>query len=210
MATNLTASPSRLPTETRRAEIVAAAIDLAARRSPAAITTTDLAVALGLTQGALFKHFASKDAVWLAVAEWTADTLLPLLDQAQVAEVSPTSGLRAVFLAHMRFIAAHPGVPRIVFHELQREVDSPAREQVRRMLQAYRRLVEGLVVRAIEKGEAAPELDHEAMAMLFIGAVQGLVMQSLVNGEPASRGSTAERVIDSLLHALRPHGARSS
>lgn len=198
-----------MPTETRRAEIVAAAIDLAARRSPAAITTTDLALALGLTQGALFKHFPSKDAVWLAVAEWTADTLLPLLEQAQAGEASPTRGLRALFLAHMRFIAAHPGVPRIVFHELQRDDDSQARECVRRMLQAYRRLLEGLVVRAIEQGEAAPDLDREAMAMLFIGAVQGLVMQSLVAGKPASRGAPAERVIDTLLQALQPPGAHA-
>lgn len=198
-----------MPTETRRAEIVAAAIDLAARRSPAAITTTELAQALGLTQGALFKHFPTKDAVWLAVAEWTADTLLPLLDQAQAAESSPTGGLRAVFLAHVRFIAAHPGVPRIVFHELQREDDSLARERVRRMLQAYRRLIEGLVARAIDEGEAAPELDREAMAMLFIGAVQGLVMQSMVAGKPARRGAPAERVIDTLLQALQRPGAHA-
>jgi TetR/AcrR family transcriptional regulator len=205
--TAATVSP-RLPTETRRAGIVAAAIALAARRSPAAITTTELAGALGLTQGALFKHFPTKDAVWLAVAEWTADTLLPLLEQAQAAQTSPTQGLRAVFLAHMRFIATHPGVPRIVFHELQREDDSPARARVRQMLQSYRRLVEGLVARAVEQGEATPGLDREAMAMLFIGAVQGLVMQSLVAGTPARRGGPAERVIDTLLGALRTQGSR--
>lgn len=207
---NISSAASRMPTETRRAEIVAAAIDLAAQRSPAAITTTELAQALGLTQGALFKHFPSKDAVWLAVAEWTADTLLPLLEQAQAAEASPTRGLRAVFLAHVRFISAHPGVPRIVFHELQREDDSLARARVRLMLQAYRRLLDGLVGRAIDAGEAAADLDREAMVMLFIGAVQGLVMQSLVAGKPASRGGPAERVIDTLLQALQRTGGRSS
>jgi hypothetical protein len=108
----------------------------------------------------------------------------------------------------VRFIAAHPGVPRIVFHELQREDDSLARARVRLMLQAYRRLLDGLVGRAIETGEAAADLDREAMVMLFIGAVQGLVMQSLVAGRPASRGGPAERVIDTLLRALQQTGAR--
>ena len=50
---------ARLPTEARQAEIVAAALHLAQDRSPGTITTTDLAGALGLSQGALFKHFPS-------------------------------------------------------------------------------------------------------------------------------------------------------
>ena len=208
MTMTATATTSRLPTELRRAEIVAAAIALAAQHSPAAITTTDLARMLGLTQGALFKHFPTKEAVWLAVADWTAETLLPLLERAQAAEASPLAGLRAVFLAHMRFIATHPGVPRIVFHVLQQEPESPPRERMRRMLQAYRRLVEQGVARAVEAGEAAPELDREAAAMLFIGAVQGLVMQSLVAGRAPSRGEPAERVIDTLLRALRANGGQ--
>ena len=62
----------RLPTEARQAEIVAAALRLAQLSSPESITTADLAGALGLSQGALFKHFPSKDAVWLAAMTWVA------------------------------------------------------------------------------------------------------------------------------------------
>ena len=29
-----------------------------------------------MTQGALFKHFASRDAIWLAVMQWVRETLL--------------------------------------------------------------------------------------------------------------------------------------
>ena len=48
---------TRLPTEERQAEIVAAALRLARDSSPALITTTDIASAIGVTQGAVFKHF---------------------------------------------------------------------------------------------------------------------------------------------------------
>ena len=51
---------ARLPTEERQALIVAAAITLAGRHSPAAITTGDIAREVGVTQGALFKHFPSR------------------------------------------------------------------------------------------------------------------------------------------------------
>lgn len=54
---------TRLPTEKRQAEIVAAALRLARDVSPVLITTNDLAAVIGVSQGAVFKHFPSKDAI---------------------------------------------------------------------------------------------------------------------------------------------------
>jgi TetR/AcrR family transcriptional regulator len=73
---------ARLPTEERQALIVAAAIALAGRNSPAAITTGDIAREVGVTQGALFKHFPSREAIWLAVMEWVTQHLLARLENA--------------------------------------------------------------------------------------------------------------------------------
>ena len=57
--------PTKQPTHTRQAELVAAALALAAVRSPAEVTTAALAQAVGITQGAVFRHFESKQAIWL-------------------------------------------------------------------------------------------------------------------------------------------------
>lgn len=73
---------TRLPTEARQAEIIAAVLQLAAERSPAEITTGDIAKALNLTQGAVFKHFPTKDAIWLAVLDWVEMNLLAALELA--------------------------------------------------------------------------------------------------------------------------------
>jgi AcrR family transcriptional regulator len=54
---------TRQPTETRQAEIIEAALDLAARGSPADITTAEIASELNLSQGAVFKHFPTKGAI---------------------------------------------------------------------------------------------------------------------------------------------------
>ena len=60
----------KLKTEDRQAELVAAALLLAATKSPSEITTGDLANVIGITQGGVFKHFDSKEAIWLAAVEW--------------------------------------------------------------------------------------------------------------------------------------------
>jgi TetR/AcrR family transcriptional regulator len=71
---------TKLPANARRAATVEAVIALAATTNPADITTAQIAAHMGVTQGALFRHFPDKQAVWLAVMDWTSDTLLARID----------------------------------------------------------------------------------------------------------------------------------
>ena len=177
----------RHPTEIRQGSLVEAALLLAAQRSPADITTGDLAQAVGITQGAVFRHFASKQAIWLAALNWVTDTLMTQLNaaaaEAQLAGPSPLAALQAVFRAHVDFVVAHPGVPRVIFQELQHAHDSALKACVRSLMQRYRALFTGLLLRAQEQRLLAPGTDLQAAAVLFIGSVQGLVMQSLISGQ---------------------------
>lgn len=194
---------TRLPTEERQAEIVAAALKLARDISPASITTGEIAAAIGVTQGAVFRHFPTKDAIWLAAMTWVHERLLAKLDEAARAQTSPLQALEAVFRAHVAFVAAHPGVPRIIFHELQQAADTPAKHEVRSLLQAYRQRLLRLFEAGIEAGELPAALDRPAAATLFVGIVQGLVMQSMLTGRPAATKSQVDSVFVIYLRGIR-------
>lgn len=174
---------SKQPTEVRQTSLVEAALKLAAQRSPADITTGDLAQVVGLTQGAVFRHFANKEAIWLAALDWTTDTLMTRLNAAAGAALTPLDALRAVFMAHVDFVVAHPGVPRVIFQELQRAQDTALKSRVRALMLQYRILLAGLLQRAQAQRLLAPGTDLQAAAVLFVGSIQGLVMQSLISGE---------------------------
>lgn len=194
---------TRLPTEARQAEIVAVALRLAQDRSPASITTNDLAQAMGLSQGALFKHFPTKDAIWLAVMVWVTDHLLRALNDAAERSRSPLDALRCVFDAHVDFVVTHPGVPQVIFHELQQSQDSAVKQQVRGLMQGYRQLLLRLLGGAVSRGDADVGLDTAAAATLLIGIVQGLVMQSMLSDQIASMREYAPRVFDLYLRSIR-------
>lgn len=194
---------SRLPTHTRQAEIVAAALRLAQDTSPASITTTDLADAVGVSQGALFKHFSTKEAIWLAVMAWVTEHLLRSLHEAAEQAPTPTEALRRVFDAHVNFVVAYPGVPRVIFHELQQPEDSPLKQQVRGLMQGYRELLLGLLHASVKRGDVAFDLDVTAAATLFVGIVQGLVMQSMLGGHIANMVTQAASVFDLYLRGIR-------
>ena len=200
------AKRSRLPTQDRQANLVEAALQLAAQRSPADITTGDLAQAVGITQGAVFRHFASKEAIWLAVLDWTAEVLIAQLQSAAAgpgtAPPSPLLALQAVFTAHVDFVMAHPGVPRVIFQELQHTQDSALKVRVRNLMQQYRMLIMGLLQRAQALQLLAPETDLQAAAVAFLGSVQGLVLQSLFSGQVQTMGAQAPAVFAIYLRGI--------
>ncbi len=171
-----------------------AALRLAREMSPGLITTTDIAAAIGVTQGAVFKHFVSKDAIWLAAMAWVREELSCALEAAASAQESPIDALGAVFKAHIAFVLAHPSVPRLIFHELQRPADSPIKQEVRILLKGYRKLLRRLLDAAAGRGEVSREVDLDAAATLFVGVVQGLVMQSMVAGNAVSMKAQANLV----------------
>jgi AcrR family transcriptional regulator len=198
---------ARLPTEERQADIVRATLALARDASPAFITTTDIARSIGVTQGALFKHFPNKDTLWLATMQWIRGELLRRLEAAAGGAVEPWEALRSVFRAHVAFVAEHPGVPRFIFHELQQPADSPIKKEVRGLMQDYRALLMRLLATADgRKGGVEAGVDREAAATLFIGIVQGMVMQSMASGRPVGPGAQADRLFALYLRAV---GGRS-
>ena len=152
----------KLPAEERRALTIQTVIDLAARQNPSDITTTDIARHMGLTQGALFRHFPTKDELWLAVMDWVAEHLMKRLDQAAQRPDSPLAALQAMFLAHADFVVEYPGVPRMMFGELQHAETSPAKNRVLQLIRGYGERLQKLIERGKTCGELPDSLDVDA------------------------------------------------
>ena len=195
----------RFSTEARQTEIVTAVLALAAQRSPTLITTGDIARVLGLTQGAVFRHFPTKDAIWLAVMAWVESNLHAALESAEHEARSAWDGLHAVFMAHVRFVMQYPGVPRLIFSELQQADDTPVKAQVRSLLMRYRKLLLRLLNEVEQGGRLGAGVDKAAAASLFIGTVQGLVMQSMLAGSCENMEAEAERAFSLYLRAIGEH-----
>jgi len=194
---------TRHPSAERRREVVAAVVELARDCSPEGITTQAIADRVGLTHGALFRHFPDKRAMWTAVFDWVEERLGAVVDEAFARGGEPIEVLERVFLAHVRFVSRHPGVPRILFHELQRPADSDFHDRVRRTVRGYSKRLGLLLADAKRAGQLPASLDEEAAAVLFIGTVQGLAVQSTLFRAGAGMEAVARRLFPLLLDGFR-------
>jgi len=195
--------PSKLPADERRAVTVEAVIALAASQNPNDITTAAIAKHMNLTQGALFRHFPSKDSIWQSVMEWVADRLLARIDRAAEGTASPLAALQAMFMSHIDFVVEHPGVPRMMFGQLQSAEETATKKMAQTLIQRYSERVRARIEAGKAIGEITAEVDTKAAATLFIGTIQGLVMQSLLSGDLLRMRADAPNVFAIYQRGLR-------
>lgn len=193
----------RMSSEDRQSEIIRVAVELAAEKDLSSVTTQDMADAMNLTQGAIFRHFASKDEIWLAVMHWVRERLMKVLGKAAAEATDPLDAIHRMFLAHIAFVSKHPAIPRILFSELQNKKDGKLRKLIQEIISAYETRIAGLLEAAKEQSLVEGDLDSKSAAVLYIGMIQGLVMQISIFGGKRSLLQEAEKVFPVFLHGIK-------
>jgi AcrR family transcriptional regulator len=162
-----------------RGRLTAAARELFAHQGYGATGTEAVLAAAGVTRGALYHHFADKQALFAAVCEELHAEAAKVIEAAAEAETSAYGAVLAGCLAFLDFMAA-PEVRRILL------LDAPSVLGWEAWNAMDRRHGFGLLVQGVEAAVADGSLEGDAqvLAVLLNGALnEGVVW---AGGEPAA------------------------
>lgn len=120
----------------RRAELMTAAAALFAERGFASVSTGDLGEAVGISGPALYKHFASKDALLEELLTDASERLLEGARQLTDELSDPRALLEALIDFHVDFALSEPDIIRIQDRELAALPDA-ANRRIRALQRAY-------------------------------------------------------------------------
>jgi AcrR family transcriptional regulator len=193
------ASEQRRSSAERQTELTDAALRIVAMRGIAALTTRSLAEEVGLTSGALFRHFPSLDALLVAVVARVESVLETTYPSTALA---PRERLSAFIDARSRAVGDQLGILRLVVSE-QFLLALPEGGSAR--LGACVAKTRAYVTRCLRDGQAQgvfrADIDAEALALIVMGTVQ---MLALSNASARKRASEATRMEGALLSLLSP------
>jgi len=193
----------RLSTEERQSEIIRVAIHLAAEKGIDSVTTQDMADAMKVTQGAIFKHFPTKDDIWFSVINWIRRRLMAVLEKAASEATDPINAIERMFFAHITFIGKHPAIPRLLFSEMLHKKNSKLRDLIQEIISGYEGKVAGLLEAAKQQSLVSHDLDSKNAAVLYIGMIQGLFMQVSIFGGKRSLLDEARKTFPIYLHGIK-------
>jgi AcrR family transcriptional regulator len=190
--------PPGQPAVTRRQQIIEVAAGLFAERGFNGVSIYDIGSAMGTSGPALYKHFASKDALLAEMLIGISERLLS--EGHRRADAFAADGADAVLNAlvawHVEFALAFPALITVQFRDL-RSLSERDRHTVRRLQRSY---VE-LWVQAISAVVGADEVHARSAAHAVFGLIN-----STPHSARLSRGDMADQLRRMALAALRACG----
>lgn len=131
-------TPSGQPTLGRRQQIIEVAAELFAERGFNGVSIYDIGSAVGISGPALYKHFASKDALLAEMLIGISERLLSEGNRraAATAADGPDAVLRALVAWHVQFALTFPALITVQFRDLN-SLSEQDRRVVRRLQRSY-------------------------------------------------------------------------
>jgi len=207
-------TPKRVDRQQRARQIVAAALEVFARRGFAAATVDEIAREAGLGKGTVYQYFDSKEDLFFAGFQAVLERML---DEARgrVSAPYPTAAarLRALIVETVTMDAEARRLFPLMF-EFWAASASASPELRGRVARLFRDLYAdfGVVIAdtirdGVAGGEFDPAVDVSAITAVLLGSIDGLWLQAWFD-PTLNPVRMAERFIDVVLRGLAPPGKR--
>jgi len=193
--------------DARKNQILDAAWSCFGRRGYHQTTMQEVATEAGISAGAIYRYYPSKEAVLQAISERALETDQSLIVGARAHADEPIDALEllgAVVVSNFRAPDFQEKARVII--EMRPELlrDKKLSREQRRHLDLLRESIAGLMADAQKRGQLLPELDPESLAILSLAVYEGLRAYNLVDPEHFR----PERVFNLLRQVLRPEAYR--
>jgi len=161
----------------RRQQILETLALLLEKAPGQAITTAALAKSVGVSEAALYRHFASKAKMYDALIEFIEDTVFSLINRIMDEEKSAIGRCEKILSMLLAFAQKNPGLTRL----LMGDILVGETERLRKRIDKFFERFETQIKQILREGEASSELAKgvpvSAQASLLVSVVQGRLQQ---------------------------------
>lgn len=159
----------------RQKEIVMAARKLIVRYGSEHVTVRRIAQEIGVTEGAIYKHFKSKkDVLYVLVDDiqtnWIAD-----IENNRNSEIGTLEELERIVTAHISAIQQRKGVTFQAIAEILSLGDKKLNKKVTESIDLYISHIKNILSDGMKTGVIRGDIDLDAAAQMFFSLTQGLV-----------------------------------
>jgi len=193
--------------EETRSRILEAALACFSRTGYDATGVAEICQQAGVSKGAFYHHFPSKQAVFLALLDgWLAGLDLPMA--ASRAGAGDVAGKLQAMASMIRpvFESAAGRLPMFLEFWSQAARDPAVWEATIAPYQRYRTFFAGIVEAGIADGSLRP-VDPDVAAQVIVALAVGLVLQGVLDPAGADWGAVAEQGMAMLLTGLETPAA---
>ena len=185
----------------RQREIIDRALELLAELGARRFTMKRLAEKIGVTEAALYRHFASKNDLLLAIVH---DFESSARNELENGLPPGLQGIAAFITSRLDRVAERPALARALFTEELFDESQECADALRQMFKKHRARLIGLFQEAKTNGEIRDDLANETLFTIVFGSVRQLVKEWTRSNGAFSLLKRRDMLLDAFRKILRP------
>jgi len=156
----------------RQQNIIQSAIELIAQEGIQKLTIKNLSAKVGVTEGAIYRHFTSKLDILMGILSLFEKSTSDLIAVIEKNPAEPLKQLEMLFKEHFVQFKQNPAVASVIFSEELFLNERQLSEKVYQIMQNTQRTIEGIIQKGQEQGIFRNDILPDQLALLFVGALR--------------------------------------
>ncbi len=190
-------------TEIRQEQIKQAVLDIIYTEGLKNLSTRNLAKHVGLSEGAIFRHFAKKQDITLALVQDVQKDLIGSLRSIAFSNLDPEERLNQ-FLCHtVKYLMDNKGITMLMFSEASRNNDVVLKESLQQVFNSQKQLVSAIVLDGVAVGKWDENIPVEYIADMYMGIPLSLNIELVLNQGKFKMDNFCQRMMIILLKILK-------
>lgn len=190
--------------EETKTKILEAALRLFSTRGYNAASVDDICREAGISKGAFYHHFKSKQALFLALLDGWLKTFDTAINASKDRTVPETFMLMTEAYPYI-FATAGEGLPMFLEFWMQASRNENIWQAGIAPYRRYHKQFTALIKRGMDEGSFI-ELDPELTARMIVSMAMGLLLQSLLDPKGAKWEKTAREITTMMMNTLMKKG----
>ena len=186
--------------EETRTQLMNSAIKLFSTQGFKSASVDDICKEAGVSKGAFYHHFESKQALFLALLDGWLHNIDSAIEAARE-KSAPDTFLQITEAFPYIFETADDHLPMFLEFWLQASRDDTIWQASIAPYRRYHKYFTSLIKKGVDEGSFV-EVDPELTARMIVSMAMGLLLQSLLDPKGAKWEATAREITDMMLNTL--------
>ncbi len=161
----------------RKEHILFTTIDVMNEQGVLSFSTREIAKREGVSEGTIFKHFAKKSDLIMAVLNYYSQYDESIFESCRLKNQSPIEGIRYILEIYATYYQSYPAITVITQAFDEMKINTALEEKVRTIMQSRHGFIKGLIDEAREANEMSRDLDSEALADIIMSSFNGICLK---------------------------------
>ena len=186
----------------RKKEIKQALFEIIVNEGIGSLSVKRLAEGAGLSEGAIYRHFKSKNAIFLSIADDMEEELLSELKKTTLSRRSPESRLKSFICKHYRYLARHRGMNILIFSLAAYEDDRELLNRLSHIFNLQKKYFCKIITDGMVKGLWDSSVSPEKLSEFYMGIPTTLNIEMNFSKGPAPGDTICLQIYSLLLKIL--------